>query len=220
MCGTRRGSGMLGELSEVCGLATQAAEVAACSFPGICLLADRPRWQKFKIASPAQQEFNAGGLSAWIVGCNKNMDAAGVRLSTAVCFIMRAGFKESTCDARASALCELNHQLTQSPMSLHCRAEFLPAGCRKDFCTVSRKKQNNFSEIDYSKKCLCQAARTSSIPAKRSLADAQDCLQAGLMSLRGAKGRSLLKEGGKAKARAAAGSFLGQKNRLRNFGDV
>lgn len=34
----------------------------------------------------------------------KMINAAGVRLSIAVCFIMRAGFKEPTCDAGASAL--------------------------------------------------------------------------------------------------------------------
>ena len=42
------------------------------------------------------------------------------------------------------------------------------------------------------------------------------CLKIG----RGAKGRSLLKEGAKAQARDAAGSFLGQKNRLRELGVV
>ncbi|CAE7852610.1 ASAH1, partial [Symbiodinium microadriaticum] len=39
-----------------------------------------PRWQKFKLASSAQQQFNAG-----------------VRLSLAFCFIMRANFKEMIC---------------------------------------------------------------------------------------------------------------------------
>lgn len=60
MSGTRRGSGILGDLPQVCGLAAQAGQLSARRIRRCCLLACRPRWQKFKLASPAQQEFNAG----------------------------------------------------------------------------------------------------------------------------------------------------------------